>query len=113
MLKELKNFIRELLAKSIDDDIESMKDEYVDSKLWNGKKSFLDDDMIRVRNRDSGQLEIICNEHQLPKVMERFYKDGIKMTHFEEWEEENGKPKICMCVFDIMDEWDFEQKTYN
>ena len=45
--------------------------------------------------------------------MERLYKDGIKMTHFEEWEEENGKPKICMCVFDIMDEWDFEQKTYN
>ena len=83
MLKELKNFIRELLAKSIDDDIESMKDEYVDSKLWNGKESFLDDDMIRVRNRDSGQLEIICNEHQLPKVMERFYKDGIKMTHWQ------------------------------
>ena len=48
--KELKNFIRELLTKSIDDDIESMKDEYVDSKLWNGKESFLDDDMIRAES---------------------------------------------------------------
>ena len=41
-----------------------------------------------------------------------FWEIFLKMS-FKEWEEENGKPKICMCVFDIMDEWDFEQKTYN
>ena len=43
----IEEFHKRVITKSIDDDIESMKDEYVDSKLWNGKESFLDDDMIR------------------------------------------------------------------
>ena len=33
--------------------------------------------------------------------MERFYKDGIKMTHFEEWEEEMVNPRY-VCVYSIL-----------
>ena len=50
LLQGIEEFHKRVITKSIDDDIESMKDEYVDSKLWNGKESFLDDDMIRVES---------------------------------------------------------------